>query len=137
MLLLDEVAVTDVADALLMRKLFRRLFHSGIIVVATSNRAPSELYLNGLQRTSFLPFIADVEARCVTHRLDSTTDYRTQATAASGVATISPDGHGTGMPSQFLWFRLARPMDSEDPAMQRVGSKAARAGCADRKDIKL
>ena len=65
-LLLDEVAVTDVADALMIRKLFRRLFHAGLVMVATSNRAPSELYLNGLQRDSFLPFIADLEQRCAT-----------------------------------------------------------------------
>lgn len=93
-LLLDEVAVTDVADALMMRKLFRRLFHAGMVVVATSNRAPSELYLKGLQRPSFLPFIADVERRCAVHHLTSTTDYRALATAASGVADLSPDGLG-------------------------------------------
>lgn len=93
-LLLDEVAVTDVADALMMRKLFRRLFHAGIVVVATSNRAPSELYLNGLQRASFLPFISDVELRCAVHHLTSTTDYRALATASSGVATLSDDGLG-------------------------------------------
>ena len=93
-LLLDEVAVYDVADALLLRKLFRRLFHSGMVVVATSNRAPSELYLNGLQRDSFLPFIDDVQQRCDVHELDSTTDYRSIASAASGVARLSPNGLG-------------------------------------------
>ena len=70
------------ADALMLRKLFRRLFHAGLIVVATSNRAPSELYLNGLQRASFLPFIADLEARCDVHRLGVAKDYRTLASAA-------------------------------------------------------
>ena len=94
-LLLDEVAVTDVADALMMRKLFRRLFYAGMVVVATSNRAPSELYLNGLQRPSFLPFISDVEQRCAVHHLASTTDYRSLATASSGVASLTPEGLGT------------------------------------------
>ena len=93
-LLLDEVAVTDVADALMLRKLFRRLLHSGLIVVCTSNRAPSELYLNGLQRGAFLPFIADLEARCHVHHLVSTTDYRALASAASGIAKLSSEGHG-------------------------------------------
>ena len=92
-LLLDEVAVTD-ADALMLRKLFRRLFSYGLIVVATSNRAPSELYLNGLQRDSFLPFISDLESRCDIHVLTATTDYRALATAASGIARLTPDGLG-------------------------------------------
>ena len=94
-LLLDEVAVTDVADALMLRKLFRRLFASGLVVVATSNRAPSELYLNGLQRASFLPFVDDIQARCHVHELLSTTDYRSLASAASGIARLNADGLGT------------------------------------------
>ena len=91
-LLLDEVAVTDVADALIMRKLFRRLLHAGMVVVATSNRAPCELYLNGLQRDSFLPLIADLEERCDVHHIPSRTDYREVATATSGLARLPPDG---------------------------------------------
>ena len=93
-LLLDEVAVTDVADALMIRKLFRRLFHSGMIIVCTSNRAPGELYLNGLQRASFLPFIADIEQRCHVHALGSSTDYRAIAYLSSGVAQLTSSGHG-------------------------------------------
>merc|ERR1740124_737232 len=87
-LMLDEVAVTDVADALMLRKLFRRLFVAGIVMVATSNRAPSELYLKGLQRDSFLPFIDDVERRCAVVAIGSRTDYRAQATASSGLARL-------------------------------------------------
>merc|ERR1740124_21319 len=87
-LMLDEVAVTDVADALMLRKLFRRLFVAGIVMVATSNRAPSELYLKGLQRDSFLPSIDDVERRCAVVAIGSRTDYRAQATASSGLARL-------------------------------------------------
>ena len=93
-LLLDEVAVADVADALMLRKLFRRLFNFNLVIVVTSNRAPEELYHNGLQRDSFLQFIDDVEQRCYVHKLLSTVDYRALATAASGTARLSPEGLG-------------------------------------------
>jgi len=57
--------------------------------------APTELYLRGLQRKSFLPFITDLQARCVVHGLQSTTDYRHLAASASGVARLTPAGDGT------------------------------------------
>jgi predicted ATPase len=83
LLCFDEFQVTDVADALVMRRLFRHLFSHGLVMVSTSNREPSQLYLNGIQRVSFLPFIDDLSARCETHDLASGTDYRT--TAALGM----------------------------------------------------
>ncbi|KAL7184734.1 hypothetical protein ACSBR2_026807 [Camellia fascicularis] len=68
--------VADVADALILNRLFGHLFSNDVILVATSNRAPDNLYEGGLQRDLFLPFISTLKERCVVLEIGSSTDYR-------------------------------------------------------------
>lgn len=100
-LALDEFFVTDVADAMILARLFGRLWDRGLVLVGTSNRHPNDLYKGGLQRDLFLPFIARLKAACVSHDMASTTDYRKLAQHQRGLYFMTAKGasqadeHGT------------------------------------------
>ncbi|CAA0396759.1 unnamed protein product [Arabidopsis thaliana] len=94
LLCLDEFMVNDVADALILNRLFRHLFNNGIILVATSNRAPDNLYEGGLQRDLFLPFISTLKERCVVREIGSSVDYRKLTSAEEGFYFIGKDISG-------------------------------------------
>lgn len=76
LLCLDELQITDIADAMIVGRLFQGLLEQGVVVVITSNRAPKDLYKDGLQRERFLPFIDLIGRRLDLLQLDSERDYR-------------------------------------------------------------
>jgi protein AFG1 len=72
----DEFQVTDIADAMILKRLFGSIWESGGVMVSTSNRVPDNLYENGLNRPLFLPFIAELKRRCEVWKLEGNQDYR-------------------------------------------------------------
>lgn len=76
LLCFDEMQITDIADAMIVGRLFQILLEKGVSVVTTSNRRPDQLYENGLNRALFLPFIRLLEDRLTILSLDSDRDYR-------------------------------------------------------------
>jgi cell division protein ZapE len=91
LLCFDEFHVTDIADAMILGRLFAKLFELGTVVVATSNVAPEDLYKGGLNRALFLPFIAQISDHMDVLRLDARTDFRLEKLAGVTMWLVPAD----------------------------------------------
>ncbi len=110
----DEFHVTDIADAMILSRLFAAIWEEGVIVVATSNRPPEDLYKNGLNRALFEPFIHMMPEHLVIHEFEGKTDHRLRQLSAAPVY-YSPLGDGAETAIEAAWNRLtgvaiSRPM---------------------------
>jgi cell division protein ZapE len=104
LLCFDEFSVTDIADAMILSRLFGELFAKGCVVVATSNVAPDDLYRDGLNRELFLPFVAMLKAHADIVPLDTQTDYRLEKTEGLPVWR-HPLGPEADMAIERAWIR--------------------------------
>lgn len=105
LLCLDEFFVTDIADAMILARLFTALFADGLVLVATSNVPPDGLYKDGLNRGLFLPFVALLKEHVDVVHLDAPTDYRLAKLAGAEVY-VTPNGPEARLALDAIWRSL-------------------------------
>ena len=138
LLCFDELQVTDIADAMILGRLFDALFERKVVLAVTSNRAPDQLYRNGINRQLFTPFIDEIKARCAVIEIAGARDWRLDRLMGSPV-WFADDAAGR-QAFETLWYDL-KGGEPEEPAhltvlgrdvvVERTAGSMARSPFAD------